>query len=80
MHLDERTVGDCRILMAATPSSLGGFTAAVCVRRRGPGVVSEEIFCDLMLADGFRFVDARAALNYAFDIGYRQVRQTITGL
>lgn len=73
MHLETRVIGDYQILAAATPSSAGGFTAAVSVKAHG-AVTGEELFADYMLAKGFVFKDPSAALRYAFDVGHSHLR------
>lgn len=73
MHLERRVVGDYQILVAATPSSAGGFTAAVSVKSLA-SAQGDDIFSDYRLAKGFVFKDAGAALRYAFDVGHSHLR------
>lgn len=75
MHFDERQCDAHRIFVAATPSSQGGYTAAVSVKRLGEDLTDRTVYTDLMLAGGFRFADPKAALQYAFDVGHRHLRQ-----
>lgn len=75
LTFDERQIGRFRIYAAATPSSLGGFTASVSVKQRVAESEDDTFFADLTLGDGFRFGDAKAALRYAFDVGHRQIRR-----
>lgn len=74
MERQLRHVGDFEICATAMPSALGGYTAAVSVRRRRHGPPEEVLFSNAVLADGFRFADVKAAMRYAFDVGHRSVR------
>lgn len=78
MHIERRVIGDYRILAAATPSSLGGFTAAVSVKALA-SLADDDLYANFMLADGFRFTEPAAALRYAFDVGYRCLRGQAPG-
>lgn len=74
MLLDRHIFGDYQILVAATPSSSGGFTAAVAIKKLG-APTGDDIFADFMLADGFLFADPDAALKYALEVGYRYLKR-----
>ena len=78
MQFAEATVGPYRIYVGAL-EAVGGFTAALVVRRNEPGAdMRPDLFRDDSLACGYRWTTAEAALQYAMNRGRDLVRRQVT--
>jgi hypothetical protein len=74
MDVQQRQVGDFRILAGALDGPDGGFLAAVEVHRVGACGDAEVIFSSEQISGGHRFAAAALALRHAFDVGHQAVR------
>lgn len=77
MQFHETTEGDYRIFAGAieAPARSGYFAALVVNRTAGASSPTREAFRDTLLAAGYRWPSAEAALRYALQRGQEIVRR-----
>lgn len=72
LHIYRHVFGDYQVLVAATPSPLGGFTAAVSVKK-ADARAGDNLFADFAIGGGERFDNPEAAMRVALDLGLKFV-------